>query len=302
MPVVLLVAYFVALALGIVMLALSLLTYEKLQNKVFRDASIAVLAAILLGIVDGTRSFYRLTSGVLGSPSLVFTVGLTVAGNGLLAYAVPTLAFRLVNVHESFLQKICHISFIALLIAVGWLRVALGGPLISILNLVGFAALHAYGATVILFFFSRVADPMLRTVLRSFLVLLAVIFVLFAVQPFILSRLPISPEMREEPWMQLLFQICMGCFFLFYAVRYFYRPTPVAGFSLPPGFVSRYGISHRECEIISLVVQGFSHKQIGEKLFISSRTVKNHIYNIYQKTGVENKVQLLNLVQVNSTI
>ncbi len=301
MPVILLIAYLVALALGIVMLSLSLLTYEKLQNKAFRDASFAVLAAILLSVVDGTRSFYRLTSGVFGSPSLVFTVGMTVAGSGLLAYAVPTLAFRLVNVPESLLHRILHVSFIALLIVTGWLRVAFGGTLFSILNLVGFVALHAFGAAIVLFFFDRIGDPMLRSVLRSFLVLLTVMFVMFGVQPLILSRLPISPEMREEPWGQLLFQICMGCFFLFYAVRYFYRPAPAAGFSLPPGFVSRYGISHRECEIISLVVQGFSHKQIGEKLFISSRTVKNHIYNIYQKTGVENKVQLLNLIQVNNS-
>ncbi len=301
MPVVLLVVYFIALALGIVMLTLSLLTYEKLQNKAFRDASFAVLAAILLGVVDGTRSFYRLTSGVLGSPSVFFTIGLTVAGSGLLAYAVPTLAFRLVNVPESLLHKILHVSFIALLIAVGSLRVAFGGPLFFILNLAAFVALHAFGAAIVLFFFDRIADPMLRYVLRTFLVLLAGMFVILGVQPFILSRLPISPEMREEPWGQLFFQICMGCFFLFFAVRYFYRPVPAAGFSLPPGFVSRYGISHRECEIISLVVQGFSHKQIGEKLFISSRTVKNHIYNIYQKTGVENKVQLLNLIQVNSS-
>ena len=32
----------------------------------------------------------------------------------------------------------------------------------------------------------------------------------------------------------------------------------------------------------------------GETLFISALTVKNHIYHIYQKIGVENKIQLLN--------
>ena len=35
---------------------------------------------------------------------------------------------------------------------------------------------------------------------------------------------------------------------------------------------------------------------IGEKLFISTTTVKNHIYHIYQKTGVTNKIQLINLI------
>ncbi len=90
---------------------------------------------------------------------------------------------------------------------------------------------------------------------------------------------------------------------IFYAARYLYKPAVLAasedGCALPAEFMCNFKISHRESEIISLVMQGYSHKQIGDKLFISNRTVKNHIYNIYQKTGAENKVQLLNLIRTN---
>lgn len=59
--------------------------------------------------------------------------------------------------------------------------------------------------------------------------------------------------------------------------------------------IKKYNISKRETEIIDLICQGFSNKEIEEKLFISIRTVKDHIYNIYKKTGIKNRVQLTNI-------
>jgi len=43
-------------------------------------------------------------------------------------------------------------------------------------------------------------------------------------------------------------------------------------------------LSDREKEIVQLVAQGFRNKEIGEKLFISEQTVKNHLHNIFDKT------------------
>jgi DNA-binding CsgD family transcriptional regulator len=60
---------------------------------------------------------------------------------------------------------------------------------------------------------------------------------------------------------------------------------------------NKYNISKREQEIILLICEGKSNKEIEEELFISLQTVKDHIYNIYRKTGVKNRVQLSNLFQ-----
>lgn len=83
---------------------------------------------------------------------------------------------------------------------------------------------------------------------------------------------------------------------LFYALRYLLVQELFSTFELPEEVALKYGISPREREIISMMVQGHPNRTIGEKLFISSTTVKNHIYHIYQKTGVTNKVQLINLM------
>jgi two-component system response regulator NreC len=47
-------------------------------------------------------------------------------------------------------------------------------------------------------------------------------------------------------------------------------------------------LTDREIEIIKLVSEGFSNKQIGEKLFISHRTVDTHRTNLMNKIEVHN--------------
>ena len=51
-------------------------------------------------------------------------------------------------------------------------------------------------------------------------------------------------------------------------------------------------LSDRELEIVQLVAQGFQNKGIGEKLFISEQTVKNHLHNIFDKLGVSDRLEL----------
>ena len=59
----------------------------------------------------------------------------------------------------------------------------------------------------------------------------------------------------------------------------------------------KYKITQREQEIIKMILDGASNKNIEDKLFISSSTVRNHIYNIYQKLGIQNRIELINLIK-----
>jgi DNA-binding NarL/FixJ family response regulator len=59
------------------------------------------------------------------------------------------------------------------------------------------------------------------------------------------------------------------------------RPAPGA-----PG-----GLTAREYEVLALVAEGRSNRQIGEALFISDRTVARHLTNIFHKIDVETRTQ-----------
>ncbi len=60
-------------------------------------------------------------------------------------------------------------------------------------------------------------------------------------------------------------------------------------------WASLHNMSDREMEIINLILAGKSNKEIEEALFISIKTVKSHIYNIYKKAHVKSRFELITL-------
>ena len=58
----------------------------------------------------------------------------------------------------------------------------------------------------------------------------------------------------------------------------------------------KYHITEREFDVIKLIRKGMTNKEIGYELGISVNTVNNHIANIFQKTGVRSRIDLLNVL------
>jgi len=54
-----------------------------------------------------------------------------------------------------------------------------------------------------------------------------------------------------------------------------------------------FNLTTREKEIVLLLKKGLTYKEISAILFISGKTVDNHVQNIYEKTAVTNKVSLI---------
>ncbi|WP_287155659.1 response regulator transcription factor [Candidatus Solincola tengchongensis] len=52
-----------------------------------------------------------------------------------------------------------------------------------------------------------------------------------------------------------------------------------------------YGLSERELEILQLLGDGLSNKEISDRLFISIQTVKTHITHIFEKLGVKDRTE-----------
>ncbi|MEJ5285498.1 MAG: LuxR C-terminal-related transcriptional regulator [Brevinematales bacterium] len=61
-------------------------------------------------------------------------------------------------------------------------------------------------------------------------------------------------------------------------------------------FCESFNISKREKDILIMLLNGKNNREICAKLCISINTIKTHISNIYQKTGVNNRVELLKLM------
>jgi len=53
------------------------------------------------------------------------------------------------------------------------------------------------------------------------------------------------------------------------------------------------GLSNRESEISELVSKGLSNREIGNQLFITEKTVRFHLLNIYKKLNLKSRAQLI---------
>lgn len=69
------------------------------------------------------------------------------------------------------------------------------------------------------------------------------------------------------------------------------RRGRLAAGSTPDQLLRRLGLTEREAEVLGLLVEGRTNRQIGELLFISEKTVSVHVTNLLRKLGVESRTE-----------
>lgn len=115
---------------------------------------------------------------------------------------------------------------------------------------------------------------------------------------FIISFQTVRPVFKTFP--EHLFIPITGYFYLNililkYIVEKFFADTNLLkNYTLPAITADALKLTDREKEVLVLLEQGLTNKNIGDLLCISETTVKSHIQNIYKKVGVNNRVQLIN--------
>lgn len=93
--------------------------------------------------------------------------------------------------------------------------------------------------------------------------------------------------------------LTINIFNLIFVLKYFNTLSFIANNKLTDYFKQKYDMTEKQSEIIELIIKGLTYKEIAKKLFISSKTVDNHVQNIYKKLNVNIKMQLSYFVRSN---
>jgi DNA-binding CsgD family transcriptional regulator len=138
------------------------------------------------------------------------------------------------------------------------------------------------------------ADHGERRFVRRLCAYLAVAFVVIAALFFL--------ELPGPPRWQVLARALLGLVYLLPVLVWTRRRylesgvVPLGRVAGDPATLGRWleamDLSPRERQIAQAVVEGKSNATIAEALFISPRTVESHLYSIYRKLGVKNRLQL----------
>ena len=73
------------------------------------------------------------------------------------------------------------------------------------------------------------------------------------------------------------------------------EPAAPAPFTLNQVQLEAVGITTRELEILSLIAQGLSNREIATRLFVSENTVKTHCSRAFDKLGARRRTQAVQL-------
>jgi DNA-binding CsgD family transcriptional regulator len=68
-----------------------------------------------------------------------------------------------------------------------------------------------------------------------------------------------------------------------------------APFALNEARLHELGVTRRELEILELIANGLSNREIAEKLFVSENTVKTHSSRLFDKLGAKRRTQAVQL-------
>lgn len=137
------------------------------------------------------------------------------------------------------------------------------------------------------------ANPVNRRIVRMF----GIFYITWCIPFFIHLIVPLKPSLY-------LYMSCQAVQFIFPYVwfQFIFLRNHTLGISClrDSNCLDRIyrdkKITSREREIIELIVQGKSNREIEKELYISIYTVKNHVQNIYAKLGVRSRAKLIHMV------
>lgn len=113
----------------------------------------------------------------------------------------------------------------------------------------------------------------------------------FSFSPFFLTTLS-----SELMFYVIILAALVDLVFLFRALKQKPPDAPEQALSPVEAIAAQYGLSPREQDVLALIADGKSAKEIGQALFISEGTVKVHTHNIYQKLNISGRRQVYQMI------
>lgn len=282
--------YMVAFATGCMTLILSVVYHIRENIEWTKFFIIFHISLLLLMVLQVMKVFVSIFLG----PTAALVTGIVI--QGLLAANVSFLIVFIPYFSSWNIAKPWRNPFIFIFFFLASAYMAL-----SILDII-FEGVWAFQASMMLIFiftlFFSIGDLIknLKTIADSGvrLVSKAIIILSFVMMPLLVVNV-IFPHYRHISYP--VYFTAFSIIILVYLITYFTRISPSKDEEISFESVSRYNISQREFSVIKLIKAGLTNKEIADELSISVNTVNNHIANIFSKTQVRSRIDLLNILK-----
>jgi DNA-binding CsgD family transcriptional regulator len=293
--------YLLALVAGAASIMETFMIWQRYRRVAIRRYGLFLCALYLILLGFMVDLYARTASGSVSVEVASVVWILQAAGGCLYIFIAPYFFNSLAGLSVPPWQRIFFavidalvvIAAIANIVVPRWafVAIALSGILFAMI---------LYGVVFIAIHLPAIGERTLRLALGIFLGLTIVFFPLMVAD----AAMSFTPELSL---FQALNNLAQPMYFLIlngltivFGLRYLNRPAFQEKGKLSPYFLSAFHVTEREAEIVEMLLNGATAAKVAEKLFISPKTAENHVYNIYQKLHVKNRVQLFQLIRTNA--
>ncbi len=141
-----------------------------------------------------------------------------------------------------------------------------------------------------------IPNPCWRAGSRAFLII-SLVFLFLLITDILISRLSVNVLTSIDNISLPIYIMTLNIGSFFFAEKNLNGAPLVHNGILTTECRTLYNLTQRESELIQHLFDGKTNQELAETLYISKKTVENHLYNIYQKMGVKNRVQLIGTLQ-----
>ncbi len=293
--------YLLALAAGTAAISQTFLIGRRYRKTVIRWYGLFLLSlyGILLSFL---LRLYGEVAGLTGDRALENLLGIVQAAGGLTyILTAPYFYHALLGLPFGRPLRFAFLGLDVLVVLAAAVNLVLPGQPAAMAALIGsLFGMIIYGLALIAWKLPAVGDRALKRALGIFLALTLFFFPLMLIDSLLAFLSFLSAFRFLDGLTQPLYFLALNGLTVLFGLRYLNRPAYAEKDRLTDYFVSTFGVTGREREIIGRLLEGQGTKEIADGLFISAKTVENHVYNIYQKLGVRNRVQLFQLIRANA--
>jgi len=132
----------------------------------------------------------------------------------------------------------------------------------------------------------------LRRSLQAFF-LISALFLVLLIPDILVFRFAIEELAFLNNASLPLYFIALNIGSFIFARRFLSADPLMEGGKVTSSCRANYQLTNRETEIIENLLKGKTNQELADQLFISRKTVENHLHKVYQKMSVKNRVQLV---------
>jgi DNA-binding CsgD family transcriptional regulator len=293
--------YLLSLLGGALSIGIAAAYYRIHVLKVVRWYALILAAFLDIVFMLTVQIFFRLSGAEVPAAFGILIKALSVAGPCLLVLSFPCFISVAYSIRTSRGVRAAYAVVVSAFVVLGILSQFPGMTTIAENALApAMFAVIAGSMALGVAYWKRIADRGLRRAMGVFFCLTTLFGPVTALE---LHRADIPAlagldifELFSTP----LYFFIMAVLSIAFSQSYFKRPAYLQGDSLTPAFTEEYGLTSREAEVVERLAAGRSYKEIAFDLHISTKTVDNHLQSAYQKTRVNGRIQLVNLVNSNA--